>query len=311
MEIRQLRHFIAVAEAGNMRQASERIHLSHPALSLSIKNLEQSLEVSLFDRSSKGVKLTEAGTLMIDYARAIIKQIEDANSSIKSTASNPSGLVKLGCSPGIRNVLTVPLYTLTREKYPKIAIEIDDSLSPILKGLFEAGLLDLMIDFDTENKDDFICEPLIEEELFLVGLNQPSLMKNDDIEFKYLPNYPIISNIDKSSIYQTYKKYSLETGIQLNYLPGVGSPLGELALAESGIGYVILPWSIIFNRIGDSNLCAKRITNPVMYRKAYLLSPLNRPLSRASLAIKELIKLAIKDAHSKEQWRGRVLFPYK
>ena len=307
MELRQLRHFIAVAEQENMRRASAHVHLSHPALSISIKKLEESLGTVLFDRSSKGVKLTEAGELLMDFAPAILKQVDDARATVKSAYSNPSGLVRLGCTPGVCNAIGVPIYNRARAQYPNIEVELDDSLTPILRRLFDIGLVDLLIDFDVEAQDSFRCDALIKEELFLVGPRDPNIAENEEIAFCDLPDFPIISSGDDTSISRSYEKYSKETGVVLQYEPGIGSAFVELALAEDGVGCVIVPWSLIYNRLGSTQLSARRIVSPVMYRTAYLLSALDRPLSRASLTMKDVIKSAVKEAHSLGHWRGELL----
>lgn len=304
MELRQLRHFIAIAEAENMRLASERVHISHPALSLSLKNLEEGLDVKLFDRSSKGVRLTESGKIFLKYAYSILQQVDNAQSTVRSYDASPSGLVKIGCPPGVCNVLGLPVYKSLTESFPKIEVEIDDTLSHFVQKLFDIDLIDLMITFDIKDQQKYHCEALIEEEFFLVGKN---MSDHNDIEFGDLVNYSIISNIDESSIYLTYEKYQSETNVRLNFVPGLGSAIGDLNLAEAGLGHVIIPSSLFFNRLKGKKLSAKRIINPTLRRKAYLISPLHRPLSRASMVVADIVKESVKEVHQRGQWKGQLL----
>ncbi|WP_019531460.1 LysR family transcriptional regulator [Dasania marina] len=304
MELRQLRHFIAIAEAENMRVASEKVHLSHPALSLSLKSLEDGLDVKLFDRNSRGVKLTDPGKHFLKYAYSILKQVDTAQSSVKSFHSNPSGLVRIGCTQGVSNVLGVPIYKALIKEYPEIEVELDDSQTPFLQKLFDVDLIDLMITFDIKDQQRYQCDALIEEEFFLVGKGSS---QQESVEFSELAKYSIISNRDQSSAYLTYEKFQKETGVSLNIVPGLGSAMGDLALAESGFGSVIIPSSLFFNRLKGGEFTAQRIINPTIYRKAYLISPLHRTLSRAGMAVVDIIKQSVKEVHQKGEWQGNLL----
>lgn len=82
MEIRQLRYFIAAVEAGNLRRAAENIHISHPALSMSLKNLEKDLGVTLLDRSRRGMRMTFAGEQFLKSAHSLLRQIDDLRASL-------------------------------------------------------------------------------------------------------------------------------------------------------------------------------------------------------------------------------------
>lgn len=82
MDLRQLRHFIAVAELGNFSRAAERVCLTQPALTRSIKTLEDEIDARLFDRRSSGVELTAAGTALLEHARLMVNEQERAQQRI-------------------------------------------------------------------------------------------------------------------------------------------------------------------------------------------------------------------------------------
>ena len=94
--MRQLNHFIAVAEAGSYRAAAERIFIAQPALSISIKKLEQALELSLFERGPRGVTLTTAGEAFLKEARQCIQHAEKARETARFAALGEWGVVRLG-----------------------------------------------------------------------------------------------------------------------------------------------------------------------------------------------------------------------
>ena len=87
MELYQLRTFVTVADTGNLTQAAERLFTSQPAVSAHIKALEEELEVKLFDRTSKGMRLTESGTSLRDKAQLVL----NASNELKHAAKTLQG----------------------------------------------------------------------------------------------------------------------------------------------------------------------------------------------------------------------------
>src|SRR3954469_14929338 len=91
MELRHLRYFVAVAEAGHITRAAERLGIQQPPLSQQIQALESELDVQLFRRKPRGVELTEAGRALLDDARGILSRVEHAVATTRRTARGELG----------------------------------------------------------------------------------------------------------------------------------------------------------------------------------------------------------------------------
>src|ERR1051326_3412099 len=96
MELRHLRYFVAVAEAGHVTRAAERLGIQQPPLSQQIRALEQELDVQLFRRKPRGVELTQAGEALLGEARAILQRVEHAAAAARRTARGEAGRIGLG-----------------------------------------------------------------------------------------------------------------------------------------------------------------------------------------------------------------------
>jgi LysR family transcriptional regulator, regulator of abg operon len=96
MELRQLRHFIEIVRAASFGQAAERLHITQPALSKSIRNLEQTLGVQLLERHPGGVRPTDYGTLFLDYAVLVTTELERAVEELNALRGRGTGVVRVG-----------------------------------------------------------------------------------------------------------------------------------------------------------------------------------------------------------------------
>src|SRR6266481_8230343 len=101
MELRHLRYFVAVAEEQNVTRAAARLHVSQPPLSRQIRDLEDELGIALFEHGAKAVRLTEAGRVFLNEARAVLQRVDEAVQTIKAVASGQRGEIHVGYAPSL------------------------------------------------------------------------------------------------------------------------------------------------------------------------------------------------------------------
>lgn len=305
MELRNIRYFIAVAETKSLTAAASKLYVAQPALSQSIKHLEQELGSKLFIRSRKGMSLSDSGRVFLDHAYGLIKQLEAACASVIDIKENPSGVVCIAMPASVSSIITAPLYRRLTQEYPNIVLQHDEGLVGNLRRSFDAGNLDLMIDTAPERLDTVHADTLYREELYLVSKYQGEY--NNTIKFKQLDQYPLFTLNAKHGMGRVIDQYQHQYAIQLNRLPHQIGLHAVIQLACSGLGHVILPWSAIHQQAADKALRAQRIISPELHRAVSILTPASKPRTHACNKVIQLIKEVTRDVHQQGQWRGEVL----
>ena len=133
MELRHLRYFVAVADAGSLTVAAEqKLHTSQPSLSRQIRDLEEEVGVQLLNRGAQGIELTAAGKAFLDHARMALLQAEAAKEAALRTAQPPKPAFSLGFLSGAEIDLLPEVTRVLRDEFPGIDIRLSSDYSPLL-----------------------------------------------------------------------------------------------------------------------------------------------------------------------------------
>ena len=168
MELRHLRYFDALAETLNFTRAAERLHVTQSTLSHQIRQLEDELGTPLFDRSSKQVRMTEAGEILRSQMTPALEQIDPGLQALRRPADSITGRIRLGTTPSFNTRMVPQCVATLLNHYPTIQVTVEElSASGITRGL-TAGKLDLAVSYRPAEGSDLWFEPLYNEELRLV-----------------------------------------------------------------------------------------------------------------------------------------------
>jgi LysR family cyn operon transcriptional activator len=169
MLLRHIRYFKAVVEQGGFTRAAQMLHVSQPALSQQIKELEESLGAQLLDRSGRQVRPTDLGAVYLRYARHVLEQLDEAARAVRDVEDLSTGSLRLGITPSVAAYLIGPLLRRFRSSYPGIALSIrvaaqEEEIEPALRN----DELDLGIGFGDLPAEDIEATPLHKERLALL-----------------------------------------------------------------------------------------------------------------------------------------------
>src|SRR5246127_3045718 len=147
MELRHLRYFVAVAEAGGLTVAAQRkLHTAQPSLSRQIRNLEEEVGAQLLTRRARGIELTPSGRAFLDHARSVLSQVEAAGEVARRVAHPAKPCFSMGFLTGHELTWMPEALRILRNELPNIDVMISSQYSPqladaIMKGTVGAGFL--------------------------------------------------------------------------------------------------------------------------------------------------------------------------
>lgn len=129
MDLRDIRYFIAVVENGSMTEAARSIFVSQPTISLSIKKLEEELNVALFFRKGNALHLTAAGSLLFEQGKLLLQESKEIVKKLTEFSADSQERIRFGISPFYSKYYIPPLYQHYKRNYPNITLEIEEKIS--------------------------------------------------------------------------------------------------------------------------------------------------------------------------------------
>lgn len=168
MLARHIQYFLAVAEHLSFTKAAAALHVSQPALSQQVRQLEESLGAQLFDRSGRTTRLTDAGDVYLHYARRAQQELREGKSAIHDVSDLSRGSLRVAVTPTFTTYLVGPLIEAFHFRYPNITLNLKEISQERIEELLLAGELDVGIAFDEINSPDIEAVSLLSETLALV-----------------------------------------------------------------------------------------------------------------------------------------------
>ena len=145
IELRHLRYFVAVAEELNFSRAADRLHMAQPPLSAAIRQLEQQLGAGLFLRTTREVRLTEAGRMFLDGARRTLAELERAQSDARRAAAGDTGRLRIAFSWSMRFETLPALGQAFRASHPDVELLTEEMWNARMPPALRAGAIDAAV----------------------------------------------------------------------------------------------------------------------------------------------------------------------
>lgn len=297
MDLRQLRFLVRSIESGSISQAARGLNITQPSLSQRLKELEAELGVDLFERTPTGIRPTDAGAMVADRSRAILRLVDNLVFEARAATHEPSGEVFIGLPTTMALHLTVPLVKAVRSQFPKVSLRVSEGMSGHIQEWVISGRLDLAILYTDDAIDGLRIEKITDEDLCLISRHDPAQTPLD-VPFDELGLYPLVLPSPDHGLRRSIEKIRMTTQTTLDIAVEVDSLPHLKRLAIEGELHTILPQAACREEIRLGQLCARRIVNPNLRRPIALARPTNRPNSLATRNINELLKALVQNAIS-------------
>ena len=256
VDLELYRVFYMVAKNKHMTKASEELHISQPAISQSIKKLEEQLGGTLFLRSNKGMELTKEGEMFYEYVKGALELIHNAENEFTSFKDLSKGEIKIGCSTTLTKLILMDTLKEFHKDYPNININITNDLTNNLINDLKVGKLDFVIFNEITIKETNLNIEKIKE-LRQGFIYNPDYYMDNIKNFDELNNIPLILQKEESNSRKLLDYIALKNNVRL--LPKMEVVSQELVTEFTNIGLGV-GFSIIdlakrnFNNLKELNI---------------------------------------------------------
>jgi len=265
MADRRLKIFHTVARLLNFTKAGERLHMTQPAVTFQIRQLEEQFNTRLFDRTHNKVTLTEAGKQVYMYADRILKLYDDMNHSISEMTGDVSGGVSLGASTTIAEYMLPLLIGEFKVKYPDVNISLKESNSEDVVAMVENNIVDLAIVEGSVNNKNLIVEQCRVDQLVVIMPNNHNLAEHRELHVKDILDHPFICRERGSGTQEAITNYveMQSPDSLLNVCFELSSPEAIKGAVEAGMGISIVSRASIDKELRLGTLTAVELTPPL------------------------------------------------
>lgn len=246
MELRHLRYFAAVAETCHFGQAAEQLHIAQPALSYAIRQLEDEIGATLFNRTTRQVALTAAGEFLRGEAARILAGVDDAERGVRRIAAGRSGLLRIGLT-GTAAFSHLPrIARILRQEVPAVAMEIHaDMLTPEQCDRLRSGRLDVGVLRPPAVGDDIDVRTIEAEPLVLAVAADHRLAGEPVVSLTDLRSEPFVSYASRdSAVDDAVLRSCKRAGFVPHRAHGAPGTAVLLALVAAGFGVAVVPASV-------------------------------------------------------------------
>ena len=252
MELNQLKAFCAVVEKRSFSRAGEVVFLSQPTVSLQISSLEQELGTQLLDRRAREITVTKTGETLYQYAKRILRLMNEAQQAIEQLKGLMKGTLTLGASTIPGEYLLPSLLAEFKGLHPAIDIDlqISDTQGVITKVL--AHEVEIGFVGTRDKSDKLVFKSLATDKLVLIASADSTWLHQDSLSVEQLRGIPFILRESGSGTRITIKQKLLEKGIteeELNVVMRLGSTAAVKRAVESGLGVSFVSEKAIENEI--------------------------------------------------------------
>jgi DNA-binding transcriptional LysR family regulator len=289
INLRQLRTFVTVGRLRSFTRAAQALHATQPALSAQIRDLEESLGVRLFDRSTRSVTLTQAGEDLLPVVDSVLADIGSVLEHARDIARRNTGRVTVAALPSLAASLLPDVIARLRRDHPGIAVVIRDALAEKSLSLLRADEVDLALTSSPLPDPHLQFTPLLTDRMVAVLPLQHPLAKAKSVGLADLLASPLVLMDRDSSVRRSVDAACASIGRIANPVFEVAYMATAIGLVRAGLGATLLSSSAADLRAA-SDLVLRDLTEPRVERQLGVVQQRRRALAPAVEAFVEVLR---------------------
>ncbi len=266
MADRRLQVFHTVAKLLSFTKAAETLHMTQPAVTFQVRQLEEYFNTRLFDRTHNRISLTEAGERVYKYAAQIFDLYAQMENAVRELTGEVSGVLILGASTTIAEYMLPALLGDFKHKYPDVNVRLKVSNTEGIVGMVENNVIDLgVVEAPVTNKN-LAVELCKHDQLVAVMPPNHPLANEESISAELLLKYPYICREEGSGTREVILEYLTDLGLaasDLDVIMELGSPEAIKGAVEAGIGITILSKATLSKELRLGTLRAINLDPPI------------------------------------------------
>ncbi|MDR2015280.1 MAG: LysR family transcriptional regulator [Azoarcus sp.] len=288
--IRHIRAFLSVARLGSFTKSALELHVSQPALTVQIRQLEEWLGVRLFDRNKRHVALTSAGQDLLPFLARVLTDLEMVMNVGRELAGIKRGTVTVAALPSVAaNILPVAILRF-REKHPGVNVRVSDVIAEQILHLVKQESIDFGISSKPDSDVELEVEDFWNDQLCVFFPDGHTVSKHSEPTLRDVAIWPLILTMPGTSIRTIVDRAIEKEGLDVNLSCEVNYVSTAISMVHAGLGVSILPASVIHTTYEGVHMMP--IYTHGLTRKIGIIRKRNRSLSPAATHFIETLKVA-------------------
>lgn len=307
MDFKQLQTFLAIVECGSATKAAQLLHIVQPAISRQMRMLEEELGTTLFVRERNGMELTDAGRVLLEHARRVMRELEEARAQMQPTSTVVTGFVRVGMPASACDLLAGELVATIKRRHPQIRMGLHSGYGGPLQAALQAGELEVALVNDPQASPLIETRYVLNEQLFVVGPPHCGLSPDHPEPLTILKGKPMVLPTAPHAMRSTVEHACALENIELEVVAEVNSTQMQLSLVRHGVGWTVMPSAGLSDDLSEGSLSGAPLESAKLQRHLALCLPMTRHTSAATrcvtTALIDLIQVAVRDG----RWPGSKL----
>ena len=266
MADRRLQVFHTVARLLSFTKAAETLHMTQPAVTFQVRQLEEYFNTRLFDRTHNRISLTDAGRRVFDYADRIFELYAEMENGVREITGEISGALTIGASTTIAEYMLPTLLGDFSARYPEVSIHLKVSNSEGIVSMVESNAIDLGVVESPVGNKNLVVETCKQDELVAIVPPSHPLAKRQEIQFRDLLDYPFICREEGSGTREVINDYldhlpDCAAGIKVSM--ELGSPEAVKGAVEAGMGVSVVSKATVQKELRLNTLVTLTLDPPL------------------------------------------------